>query len=145
MRSLLLRVKGTDGRESSRPWSLTVRPEPPRDHDARQGDPGVFLRIAPVSHAPLVTDGGGGFQVLGFELYDAQVTIVWCFTPRSGEVPPDEIITAYTRLAKNGVFQKDWGARKDPWLLGQTEDDSAHSFAWAHIAALAGGFIGVVY
>jgi hypothetical protein len=59
------------------------------------------------------------------------------------EVPTDDIISAYTRLAKNGVFQKDWGARKDRALLGQAESRDVHDRAWAHIAGMASGFIGL--
>jgi hypothetical protein len=138
MRSLLLRVKGADGREGSRPWSLTVRAEPPLDHEAQLGDPGVFLRIAPVSHAPLVTDGGGGFHVLGFELYDAQVTIVWCFTPRSGEVPPDEIreikrqsegLSEKERERLEGVLEFGWRWRADH--IPRLSDDAGTSYSFA--------------
>jgi len=154
MRSLLLRVKGMDGREGSCPWSLTVRSEPPRYHEARQGDPGVFLRIAPVSHAPLVTDGGGGFQVLGFELYDAQVTIVWCFTPRSGEVPPDEWreierqtegLSEKERERVEGVLESGWRWRADH--IPRLSDDAGTSYSFAGGSGAGGrtdGFTGTV-
>ena len=93
--------------------------------------------------SPHEKDGGYGVAIVIAFLRNCRPAISDLATHL--EVPPDEIVTAYTRLAKNGVFQKTWGARKDSWLLGQTGDDGTHNFAWSHIAALAGGFIGVVY
>jgi hypothetical protein len=71
------------------------------------------------------------------------------------EIPADEIVAGYTRLSKNGLFNKDWGlildeegnvlveggARRDEALLGRDGTDACER-AWAHIAAVAGGFIG---
>lgn len=53
------------------------------------------------------------------------------------QVTPDEIATAYNRLNRNGVFSHRWAAKRDTLL--QTEDDHA----WSHIAAIAGGFVGI--
>lgn len=55
-------------------------------------------------------------------------------------VPTDEIYAPFTRLAKAGVFSKEWGAKKDTWL--NNKDSDYHNFAWSHIAGLASGFVG---
>lgn len=53
------------------------------------------------------------------------------------QVTPDEIATAYNRLNRNGIFSHRWAAKKDAELQRDSE------FAWAHIAALASGFLGL--
>jgi hypothetical protein len=60
------------------------------------------------------------------------------------EVPPEELVTPYTRLAHSSVFHKDWGARRDRALLGQADSREVHDRAWAHVAGVAGGFLGLV-
>ena len=93
--------------------------------------------------APQERDGGYGVAIVIAFLRGCRPSISDLSTHL--EVGSDEIITAYTRLAKNGVFQKTWGARKDKALLGQAESRGEHDLAWSHIAALAGGFIGLAY
>jgi hypothetical protein len=57
-------------------------------------------------------------------------------------VPVDELHAPFTRLAKSGAFSKEWGAKKDDLLLGNTQDRKEHDKAWCHIAGIAGGLIG---
>ena len=59
------------------------------------------------------------------------------------EVEHDEIVAPYTRLSYNGVFYRDWGAKNDAGLLGESPDWHDHEIAWSHIAAVSGGLIGI--
>lgn len=56
-------------------------------------------------------------------------------------IPSDDVYMPFQRLSRHGVFS-DWDIKKDKALLSQLGDDEAQR-AWAHIAALASGFIGV--
>lgn len=58
------------------------------------------------------------------------------------QVSSDEILPAHTRLLRNGVFSSRFNAKRDQALLSNLAEEEAQR-AWAHIAALAGGFIGV--
>jgi hypothetical protein len=60
-----------------------------------------------------------------------------------GEVTPDQILPAYTRLVKSGVFSKDHGARRDHDLSIKDRSVPEYQYAWAQIAAIAGGFISI--
>lgn len=55
---------------------------------------------------------------------------------------PDDVVAAFNRLHKNGVFSQNWKVKQDASLLGENGNDEDHR-AWAHIAAIAGGFLGV--
>lgn len=57
-------------------------------------------------------------------------------------VPPDDIVSAYARLQRNGIFSPRFNARKDEELTGHPSDTNTQR-AWAHIAAISGGFLGV--
>ncbi len=58
------------------------------------------------------------------------------------QVSIDEIVAAHTRLLRNGAFTPRFNAKRDEALLKNINEDDAQR-AWGHIAALAGGFIGV--
>jgi hypothetical protein len=55
-------------------------------------------------------------------------------------VTADELYPPYMRLVNAGVFTKNWSAKTDPYL--NSREPAEFNFGWAHIAAIAGGFIG---
>lgn len=57
-------------------------------------------------------------------------------------VSTDDIITAYQRMSRNGVFRDEFGMKSDPALLGNKDSDEA-ARAWSHIAGMGSGFVGV--
>jgi hypothetical protein len=58
------------------------------------------------------------------------------------QVTTEEIAPAHLRLTRNGVFTSRFNAKRDSSLqMNLSQDESQR--AWAHIAALSGGFIGV--
>lgn len=58
-------------------------------------------------------------------------------------VTADEINVPFVRLLRNGAFHRDrWDAKNDPTLLGDDGEEEAHR-AWAFVAAVGSGFLGV--
>ena len=58
-------------------------------------------------------------------------------------VTPDEINVPFVRLLRNGVFHRDkWNTKEDKSLLGDSGEEEAHR-AWAFVAAVSSGFLGV--
>jgi hypothetical protein len=57
-------------------------------------------------------------------------------------VAADEIVPAYQRLNRSGAFSNRWNVKRDRAMQGHMSDEETQK-TWAHIAAVAGGFIGV--
>jgi hypothetical protein len=84
----------------------------------------------------------GGYGVACVEAYRRGVRPTVNDLASHLAVTPEEILSAHARLLRNGVFSQRWNARKDQVLQNGVADDDGQR-AWAHVAAIAGGFIGV--
>ena len=89
-----------------------------------------------------VQEKDGGYGVACLQAFIKGVRPVPADLAAHLSVRPDDIIAGYTRLNKNGVFSYDgFDAKHDKALLSKVGSEEWNR-SWAHIAAMAGGFMG---